>query len=160
MLIQERILQDKAMLQDSSQTSLDPKPIPTLSLGGRVGAGGSPTPRPPRLCRTSGKGGCLHRLKQSYKYRGGCGRTSPAPLLPGPPRFPLDPPASGIIPPISAAEPAEPAPAPAGAHTSRTEPYLGAVCRTRLFYSSLHNPLRLNPVFNAACKGALSGCAA
>lgn len=35
----------------------------------------------------------------------------------GPPRLPLDPPASGIIPPISAAKPGVPGLAHAGVHT-------------------------------------------
>lgn len=65
MLQEKMILQDNVMLQANIQPSLDPKPIPSLSSGGRMGAGAAPTPRPPISVpspgRTRGKGGCLCR---------------------------------------------------------------------------------------------------
>lgn len=76
-----------------------------------MGAGCASTAHP---CAEPEEEEAVPGIKQSYKYRGGRGGTSPAP---GPPGLPPDPPASGIIPPISAAKPGVPGLAHAGIHT-------------------------------------------
>lgn len=112
-----------------------------------------PLPRPiPSQQKIGAACAFAPQLQKSHKEGPAAGGTAPA----------RGPRGCGLIrpPAVLSRSPRAPGLAHVGVHTSRTEPYLGARCRTRLFYSSLHNPLRLNPVFNAAWKGALNGCAA